>query len=230
VQVSNTVKKQDHLDKDKCKKEKLVNMFDNLGLEDISSSSEDTPISTQTTVKTPTFNTRPNVQYKEEVDAEEDLKFRWFCFMENLLALKDHMCGVWQRYRDGELHLAFAAFIANAAVELVAQEEERILEVSRNIDCALFFIGEQTKTHDDHVRAFWCLFFISDARRRFGGYVIPLPRLTLRFQGKETPATRFVNEEREKDECLLLQTISELTLEEVSILRQISCAYPAYVT
>jgi hypothetical protein len=61
VQLSNTVKKQDHLAKDKGKKEKLVNMFDNLGLEDISSSSEDTPISTQTTVKSPTFNTRPNV-------------------------------------------------------------------------------------------------------------------------------------------------------------------------
>ncbi|KAF2866299.1 hypothetical protein BDV95DRAFT_611763 [Massariosphaeria phaeospora] len=187
------------LDKDE---KPLENLFDHLDVEDSShpESLEDEEKEADD-VPTP----EPTQLYTPVVDKKDELRFQWFCFLEELKRYCKFSEDLWNQYREDKIGLCEATLINDALIALVQEAEKQLFErAAADANTSLLSPGDDISDRFYHtVRS---LHEVCSIRKQSQGYLIRLPALITREPEEHT-------KEWEQNERGLVRFLMELGLE-----------------
>jgi hypothetical protein len=143
--------------------------------------------------------------YEPEVDPEDELRFRWFVFLESLNSLKEKVIDTYKIVGSEKLHPSIAAFIAEAAIGLAEKEHQSLNSLAQSLEIAdLPYLMESSDVFHQTLES---IVDIGLTRKQHTGYVLPVQHLHLR-KASEMPNDRWCEEEK-----FLVQYFMDLNLE-----------------
>lgn len=189
--------------------EPLANLFEKLNLattedEDFESDGERDIMDTTSDISS------TSKVYVPKLSKEEELRFEWFCFLEDAQKAWKHIQTVWTSTEDqnNPPDPGVAAFITEAAIELIGYQEQQIYARAMAIGGkAALVIGADPS--DPFYLGLTTLRDIANIRKSHKGYIFPLEPLSERYYDLQDPTLVA------KDQTLV-QYMMELGMESVS--------------